>query len=160
MGTEAITGTGADLGKDAYLQLLMVQMKNQDPLNPVDNNQFMADLAQFSSLEQMVNMNDSLEKILDAVSDGSGSDASMEDLVRAQTGTWQLSELRAAEEMIGKRVTFANPNADTGLDAGSDPDSPAALTERVSSVVLKDGAVWLATGNYHLNISDVQRIEE
>ena len=44
------------LGKDAFLQLLVTQMKYQDPLQPMDNTQFVAQLAQFSSLEQMSNV--------------------------------------------------------------------------------------------------------
>jgi flagellar basal-body rod modification protein FlgD len=45
-----------DLDKDAFLQLLVTQMKYQDPLNPMDNQEMMAQLAQFSALEQMMNV--------------------------------------------------------------------------------------------------------
>ena len=51
------------LGKDAFLTMLVTQMKNQDPLNPVENTEFTAQLAQFSSLEQMFNINDNLKNI-------------------------------------------------------------------------------------------------
>ncbi len=47
----------SDLGKDAFLELLVTQMQYQDPLDPVDNTQMIAQLAQFSSLEQMQNLN-------------------------------------------------------------------------------------------------------
>jgi len=47
-----------ELGKDAFLQLLVQQMQNQDPLEPVDNSQMIAQLAQFSALEQMNNLNE------------------------------------------------------------------------------------------------------
>ncbi|NIA30319.1 MAG: flagellar biosynthesis protein FlgD [Actinobacteria bacterium] len=50
-----------DLDKDAFLQLLVTQLKNQDPLSPMDNTAFVAQLAQFSSLEQLSNMNSSLQ---------------------------------------------------------------------------------------------------
>lgn len=45
------------LDKDAFLQLLVTQMQYQDPLNPSDNSQYMSQLAQFSSLESMQNLN-------------------------------------------------------------------------------------------------------
>ena len=47
-----------ELGKDAFLQLLVTQMSNQDPLEPMDNSAMLAQLAQFSALEQMQNLND------------------------------------------------------------------------------------------------------
>ncbi|MDX9974358.1 MAG: flagellar hook capping FlgD N-terminal domain-containing protein, partial [FCB group bacterium] len=46
-----------ELSKDTFLQLLVNQMQNQDPLDPTDNSQMIAQLAQFSSLEQMSNLN-------------------------------------------------------------------------------------------------------
>lgn len=52
-----------DLGKDAFLQLLVTQLKNQDPLDPQDNSSYIAELAQFSSLEQMTNVVKNLEDL-------------------------------------------------------------------------------------------------
>jgi len=46
-----------ELDKNAFLQLLVTQLANQDPLNPTDDREFIAQLAQFSMLEQMENMN-------------------------------------------------------------------------------------------------------
>ncbi len=51
------------VGKDEFLQMMIAQLKNQDPLNPLDGTDFTAQLAQFSSLEQLVNMNDQLQNI-------------------------------------------------------------------------------------------------
>ena len=51
------------LGRDAFLKMLLAQMKHQDPLNPMDGTDFSAQLAQFSSLEQLFQMNDSLSSL-------------------------------------------------------------------------------------------------
>jgi flagellar basal-body rod modification protein FlgD len=53
------------LGKDAFLKLLVVQLQNQDPLNPLDDKEFIAQLAQFSSLEQMTNISEGISSLTD-----------------------------------------------------------------------------------------------
>ena len=60
--TKAATGNQS-MGKDAFLQLLVTQLKNQDPLSPQDNGAFVSQLAQFSSLEGINNLNDSVNNI-------------------------------------------------------------------------------------------------
>jgi flagellar basal-body rod modification protein FlgD len=52
------------LDKDAFLRLLTTQLQNQDPLNPTDSTEFTAQLAQFSSLEQMSNVNETLNTLI------------------------------------------------------------------------------------------------
>ena len=50
-----------ELGKDSFLQILVAQMANQDPLSPTSDTEFIAQMAQFSSLEQMQNMNSAMQ---------------------------------------------------------------------------------------------------
>lgn len=58
----AITNAaGGAMGKDQFVQLLITQMKNQDPMNPMDGKDLAAQLAQFSSVEQLININAKLD---------------------------------------------------------------------------------------------------
>jgi flagellar basal-body rod modification protein FlgD len=73
------------MGKEDFLNLLVAQLKNQDPLNPDDPTAFTAQLAQFSSLEQLTNLN-----------------TSMEGLAEAQNNSEKISSL----SLIGKNVSY------------------------------------------------------
>jgi flagellar basal-body rod modification protein FlgD len=82
MATNAVTGPGANqalnaltnvggtkpLDKTAFLKLLVEQLKNQDPLKPQDDSAFVAQLAQFSSLEASMTMNDKLDTMTAQIS--------------------------------------------------------------------------------------------
>lgn len=59
--TEKKTGSGSSLDKDAFLQLLVAQMKYQDPLEPTSNTEYISQFAQFSSLEQMQNVRSAVD---------------------------------------------------------------------------------------------------
>ena len=74
-----------DLGKNAFLNLLVTQLQNQDPMKPQADGEFIAQLAQFSSLEQLTTMQVTLQKIGTALGvpvDGESASA---------TGTTQTS---------------------------------------------------------------------
>jgi flagellar basal-body rod modification protein FlgD len=77
------------LGQNAFLQLMMTQMQNQDPLSPQDNSQFLSQLAQFTSLEQMTNVDTQEQQV-------------------AQT----LSVLEA-HQLLGSNVTVQNADGST-----------------------------------------------
>lgn len=57
------TASSKTMGKEAFLKLLITQLQYQDPLNPADSTEFTAQLAQFSSLEQLSNVNDNLNTL-------------------------------------------------------------------------------------------------
>lgn len=62
-GFGLLSGAEKSLDKESFLKLLVAQLKNQDPLKPQDNTQFVAELAQFSSLEQSMGINDRLDML-------------------------------------------------------------------------------------------------
>lgn len=105
---------GGALGKDAFLQLMVTQMRYQDPLQPQDNSQFLAQLAQFSSLEQMSNISTSTDNQLKALS-----------------AMQSMSQLSFEHQLIGSTVT---------VDAG--PDASGAdqtVTGPVDAIKFVDG---------------------
>jgi len=59
-------GRESRLGQDAFLKLLTTQLANQDPLQPQDNGEFLAQLAQFSSLEKLTSIETSIKELATA----------------------------------------------------------------------------------------------
>ena len=135
-----------DLDKNAFLKLLITQLENQDPLDPQDNSEFVAEMAQFSSLEQMTNMNDSLGKINTIVSN---MDTSL-----------LVGQLSA---MIGKGVEW-----DEMVQTTDEKGEPVIVTEGLSGVItgvsVTDGATKVIVEsegkNYYVDISSITRVHE
>lgn len=65
---DAGAGRANSLGQDAFLKLLVVQLQNQDPTAPQSNSEFIAQLATFSSLEQLTSINRAVSSLSDLMS--------------------------------------------------------------------------------------------
>ena len=106
-------------GTDTFLKLLVAQLKNQDPTSPMDDSTFVTELAQFNSVEQMINLNQA---------------------IATQTTTTQANEGIA---MLGRSVTYTNPGV-----GGNAPVSSQGTVTGVSlaggQVELRIGAQQVA----------------
>lgn len=128
----AVSGGGVTpsaLDKDAFMKLLVTQLKNQDPLAPTDNQAFIAQLAQFSALEEMQGVNENLVA-----------------LALLQENNALLSQLTDSSALIGKTVVYA------------DPDTGESATGQVDSVKLADGAVTLRVGGRDVPLASVSQV--
>lgn len=87
------TGTDSVLGRDAFLKLLITQLENQDPLNPMEDKEFTAQLAQFSSLEKLSDISESLK--------GMDQDSARQDMLAAVSFIGK--QVRAAGDSLSKQ---------------------------------------------------------
>ena len=93
--------SGANIDKNAFMLLLVTQFKYQDPLNPMDDKEFVSQMAQFSSLEQLINLNTSMGSLTTATNN---------------------EQMINATSYIGKQVTV------TGNSIGKVTDTTAKTT--------------------------------
>lgn len=110
-------GPSPELGKDEFIKILMTQLQNQDPLNPMEDKDFIAQMATFSQLEQTMNMASSLDA-----------------LVHNQL----ISPVIKYSHMIGKEVTYED---------GSDTNQKELISSKVISVSQKNGWAILELEN-------------
>ena len=111
--TKAATGSQS-LGKDAFLQLLVTQLKNQNPLSPQDNGAFVAQLAQFSSLEGINTLNDS---------------------VNAISSNFSSSQALQASSLVGRSVVIQTDKST--VDTSKSMTGSVAVTSAVGNVSVK-----------------------
>ena len=140
---EAMKAASNDsLGKDAFLQLLVTQLKYQDPLEPQDNSNFIAQLAQFSSLEQMSNVASGLEDLAKLVGN-----------IDTSVLVGQLSS------MIGKNVTWN----ETTVDESGTVTNVESKDGDVTGVSIVDGApkIMVKSGDavYQVDASNITSID-
>jgi flagellar basal-body rod modification protein FlgD len=114
---------GKTLGKDDFLKLLVGQLKNQDPMNPTSDTDFIGQMAQFSQLEQTTNMAKASDK--EAV-DQRGSRAVA---LLGRSVTYPDPSTGASTTGMVQRVEWAAglPSLTVGGAVGIDPDSVTAV---------------------------------
>lgn len=120
-----------DLDRDAFMQLLVSQLENQDPMEPVKNEDFVAQLATFSSLEQLESMNSGINGLL----------------FMSQADS-MVSQLAEGSALIGKEIGW------------TDPDTGASNTGTVDSVVLQDGVAMLVSGPTQVPLFWVETVDQ
>lgn len=111
------------LGKDDFLRILIAQLQYQDPLNPMDDREFISQMAQFSSLEQMTNMNSAIQQFVKQQT--SQTLVQHSELIGKRV-TWKriidIDEYRQKEELVENIVTSVrletNGNVSIQLDSG------------------------------------------
>lgn len=135
--TNSSTG-GQALGKDAFLQLLVTQLKNQNPLDPQDNSAFVAQLAQFSSLEGITTLNSTVSGLAGNYNSSQALQASslVGRNVIVQTNTAQLDDptkgltgsVTVPSSIAGGTVTITDKDGKTvrTIDLGSRAAAPPA----------------------------------
>lgn len=98
-----------DLGKNEFLKILMTQLQHQDPLNPMDDREFISQMATFSSLEQMMGMSESIEQ-----------------LVHNQ----MMSPVIQYSHMIGNEVSYEKYNEETGRLEGVETSVVVSVSQQ------------------------------
>lgn len=119
----------SDLGKDAFLKLLVTQLQNQDPINPTSNEQFIAQLAQFSTLEETQAVNENLVA-----------------LAVLQQGNALMSQLTNSSALIGMGVLY------------SDPATSETLEGVVDSVKIENGEAVLRINGDDIPLTNISEV--
>lgn len=107
---------GNNISKDMFLKILAAEMQNQDPFSDQDPTAYVTQLAQFSQMEQSINMNDMLEELLSV-----------------NNGLLINSAMSTASNLIGKEVDFYDYSSGTGVKNSG----------IVQSTYVEDGIVYL-----------------
>jgi len=125
--------------KQDFLKLLIAQLKNQNPMSPMDNTEFVSQLAQFSSLEQMTNVATAVQELRNSI-----------------IALNSQSLITQGAALIGKEVTGL---VDTGERDENWNPIKKEITGIVSSVKWADGALTLLVGENSLKLEDIVEIK-
>jgi flagellar basal-body rod modification protein FlgD len=119
---------------DTFLTLLTTQLKNQDPMSPMDSNQFTQQLVQFSQVEQQINTNDNLKTLI-----GQGSN---------QTGSYAVSYLGKEVSVTNGNAPLSGGKAEWRYNLGATAAQSVLTVTNASGQVVYTGAGETAAGNH------------
>jgi flagellar basal-body rod modification protein FlgD len=120
------SGGKSSLGKDDFLKILIAQLQNQDPLNPMEDKEFISQMASFSSLEQMTNMSTQLSDFIQLqVNDGI---LKYSEMIGKQV-EWESSEGKSS----GIVKSIKQTGADIILEMQDGQEVPSALITKVTA---------------------------
>ncbi|HMQ52401.1 MAG TPA: flagellar hook capping FlgD N-terminal domain-containing protein [Anaerolineae bacterium] len=104
------------LGEDAFMKLLLAQLQNQDPLQPMQDQEFVAQLAQFNSLSQLTQLNKNLETFMSSQLVGQGSSLIGKTVTGYGSDGSEVSGIVSGLRVSGGKVTLSVAGADLPLD--------------------------------------------
>lgn len=141
VNTQSTSTTSSDrsvLGKDGFLKLFMEQLKNQDPLEPMDNSQMLSQMAQFTSVEQLTSLGDSAEGMLGFQTELARGFESLNQFMGS-------SSLASYSNLIGKQGTWL--------------EGEAELSGEIQSVLLKDQQIFALIDGKEVPINMLTKVE-
>lgn len=128
---------GQTLGKDEFLKILITQLQNQDPMQPMQDRDFIAQMAQFSSVEQLMN-------------------------IQTQLGSLHQA-LGMSSSLIGKEITWYGKSEDKEYQVnkdGQDDTNPILRTGIVESMIIREGKSYAKVGKDEVELSTIAEIRE
>lgn len=143
-GTTNTSTTKTTLGKDDFLQLMITELKYQNPLEPMEDKDFIGQMANFSSLEQMQNLNKSFESL--ATSNQDQIDTLSSILATLING----NQLQQAATFIGKEIEYAVTDS-TG--------KVTTATGKVDSITRGTSGVYLNVGSNKVSFDQITVIK-
>lgn len=138
-GNSKSDNTGnTSLGKNDFLKLLVTQMRNQDPINPMDGKEFAAQLAQFNSVEQLINVNKGIEMLAQ----------SQQDLNNGLNNSMAASLVGKEVKGLSNQVSLKDGNAviDFKLQNASD-ETQVVITDSIGNIVRSEQLGSLGNGD-------------
>ncbi|MGE5381118.1 MAG: flagellar hook capping FlgD N-terminal domain-containing protein [Methylocystaceae bacterium] len=142
--TTTTKSASTSLGKDDFLKLLITELQYQNPLEPLEDKDFIGQMANFSSLEQMQNLNKSFESLASSNQDQTNS------LSLILTQLISGNQLQQAAALIGKEVEYSVTD-----DAGG----VTKATGNVESVTRENNTVYLNVDGKKVTLNQISVIK-